>query len=55
MNKIYIKKILKISILFLYLFSFSFCKEDIINFNKAGCVYLDKIKEGDEIISFEYT
>ena len=55
MNKIYIKKILKISILFLYLFSFSFCKEDIINFNKGGCVYLDKIKEGDEIISFEYT
>ena len=55
MNKIFIKKIFNIPILFLYLFSFSFCEPDILYFNKVGCVYLDKIKEGDEIISFEYT
>ena len=55
MNKIFIKKILNISILFLYLFSFSFCEPDILRFNKVGCVYLDKIREGDEILSFEYT
>lgn len=55
MKNFFIKKALNISILFLYLFSFSFCAEDTIYLNSVGCILSDKTDQDHEIISFEYT
>ena len=55
MKNFFIKKALNISILFLYLFSFSLCAEDTIYLNSVGCILSDKKTQDHEIISFEYT
>ena len=55
MKNFFIKKALNISILFLYLFSFSLCAEDTIYLNSVGCILADKKDQDHEIISFEYT
>ena len=47
-------KFLLLSIILLSLSSIILCAEDTITFNKRGCLFIDRIEENQNIISFDY-